>query len=605
MDIDNLVTTECDMQQNICLHFLQTCSRIPKQVSIKRKIKHKWRSETWAEYLKAATDLAQGLSKLGLKKGDRLAIVSDTRYEWAITDVACLSLGGVTVPVYSSNTAEDMEYILNNSAAKILVLENNSAAQKWEKIKNNCPRIESVFQIDASDNAIKSWESIKDDSSSNFNLKSFAEKIDLQDVATIVYTSGTTGKPKGVVLRHEQIISEIDEVFDHLSVTSSDTSLSFLPFSHIFGRCEHWAHIFVGFTMAYAESIEDLRNNLVEISPTFLVAVPRIFEKIYNSVISAAEASPVKHKLFLWAVEVGKKISWFKQKRERIPLKLLLEYKLANKLIFSKLLDKLGGKIRFALSGGAPLNGDIAEFFHASGLLILEGYGLTETCAAFTLNTHVDYKFGSVGKVLPEAVVKLDTDGEILVKSKKVMLEYYKNPEATAEVFTEDGFFRTGDVGKIDDDGFVRITDRKKDLIKTAGGKYIAPQKIEKLLKMNKFVANVLIHGDRKKYVVALITLESESVFAFAKKENIEYKSFSELCDRNEIYQAIREVVAEANSELASFETIKAFHILDHDFSIEEGQLTPSMKVKRKFCDKKYESEISALYGKEASQQVP
>jgi long-chain acyl-CoA synthetase len=593
------------MQKTICHHFLDTCARLGDQTAVKRKVRHKWENISWKEYHEKVRSLAFGLQQAGLKKSERLGIVSDTRFEWAVTDMACLSLGSVLVPIYSSNTAEDMEFILNNAEVKILVLENDLLIEKWNKIKEKCPQVEQVYIIETKQSELPSWDSLGEKASAEFDLKSTINQIDFQDTASIVYTSGTTGMPKGVVLRHEQIMSEINDVFDALSVSDKDTSLSFLPFSHIFGRCEHWGQTYVGFTMAYAENIESLRDNLLEVSPTFLVAVPRIFEKIYNGVISAAEASPVKHKLFLWAVEVGKKISWFKQHKERAPVKLLLEYKLAHKLIFSKLAEKLGGKVRFAISGGAPLNGDIAEFFHAAGLLILEGYGLTETCAAFTLNTAFSYKFGSVGKPLGDSEVKLEADGEILVKSKKVMKEYYKNPEATNEVFTEDGFFRTGDVGKIDEQGFIIITDRKKDLIKTAGGKYIAPQKLEKYLKLSKYVSNVLIHGDKKKYVVALITLDPDTIKAFAEKNNISYNSFEELTDKNEIYQLIREVVAEVNSQLASYETIKAFHILDHDFTIEGGQLTPSLKVKRKKCDQMYEKEIAALYGKEAAQDVP
>ncbi len=285
-------------------------------------------------------------------------------------------------------------------------------------------------------------------------------------------------------------------------------------------------------------------------------------------------------------------------------MKVLLEYKLAQKLVFSKLMEKLGGKVRFAVSGGAPLNGDIAEFFHAAGLLILEGYGLTETCAAVSLNTHLEYKFGSVGIPLGNSEFKLAEDGELLVKSDKVMIEYYNNPEATKETFTEDGFFKTGDVAQIDDKGFVTITDRKKDLIKTAGGKYVAPQKLEKLLKSSKYISNVLIHGDKKKYIVALVTLEEEEILKFAKEKQIEYGSFKELVDKNEIYQLIRRHVAEVNLDLASYESIKAFHILDHDFTIEGGQLTPSLKVKRKHCDNLYTEQIQKLFGNEASQNV-
>lgn len=592
------------MQKNICTHFLKTVSRFPSKVAVKRKVKHKWEEISWQSYSNTVHAIAYQLEQLQFKKGDKLGIISDTRFEWAAFDMASLCLGGITVPIYSSNSAEDTQYILNNAEVSVLIVENDQIFKKWTEIADQCEEVRLVYIIDTKDHPNNSISQLLQPAPNEYSLQESVANISLQDTATIVYTSGTTGKPKGVVLRHEQIMSEIKDAFDQFSVSATDTSLSFLPFSHIFGRCEHWGHSYVGFTMAYAQNIEALRDNLVEISPTFLVAVPRIFEKIYNSVIAAAEASPVKHKLFLWAVEIGKKISWYKQTKENIPIKLLLEYKLAHKLVFSKLAERLGGKVRFAVSGGAPLNGEIAEFFHAAGLLILEGYGLTETCAAITLNSDLHYRFGSVGKPLGDTEIKLDTDGEILIRSKKVMKEYYKNPEATKEVFTEDGFFRSGDVGRIDDRGYLTITDRKKDLIKTAGGKYIAPQKLEKLMKLNKYVSNILIHGDKKKYVIALVTLDPDTITAFAKDKGIAYSSFSELADRNEVYQLIRETVAEVNSQLASYETIKAFHILDHDFTIEGGQLTPSLKVKRKLCDKMYEKEIEGLYGTEASHKV-
>lgn len=589
---------------NIVSRFCQTAIRLDSQTAVKRKINGKWRSHSWREYHEKVESLAYGLKSLGFNKGDRLAIISDTRFEWAATDLACLGLGGVLVPIYASNSKEDIEYILNNCGAKVLVIENPKLLEKFQQVATQCKKVEKVVLIDTLDNTeYESWESIQQKAEEGF-LAQQAEQVSIDDIASIVYTSGTTGKPKGVVLSHKQIMSEITDAFDVFNVTQDDVSLSFLPFSHIFGRCEHWGHAYVGFLMAYAENIESLRDNLVEIQPTFLVAVPRIFEKIYNGVISAAEASPIKHRLFLWALDLGKKVSWHKQYKEQIPMKVLLEYKLAQKLVFSKLMEKLGGKVRFAVSGGAPLNGDIAEFFHAAGLLILEGYGLTETCAAVSLNTHLEYKFGSVGIPLGNSEFKLAEDGELLVKSDKVMIEYYNNPEATKETFTEDGFFKTGDVAQIDDKGFVTITDRKKDLIKTAGGKYVAPQKLEKLLKSSKYISNVLIHGDKKKYIVALVTLEEEEILKFAKEKQIEYGSFKELVDKNEIYQLIRRHVAEVNLDLASYESIKAFHILDHDFTIEGGQLTPSLKVKRKHCDNLYTEQIQKLFGNEASQNV-
>ncbi|MFK8139407.1 MAG: long-chain fatty acid--CoA ligase [Bdellovibrionales bacterium] len=593
------------MSDTICKSFLETSQRLANHVAIKKKVKRKWRSHTWSDYLSRVESCSSLLQNLGLKKGDTMVIISDTRFEWAIADLACMSLGAISVPIYSNSSDEDTKFILEDSNAKIAIIESRSNLKKVKELQVDLKALESIVVLDDLesdiDNKIYNWDESISQLKTKLSLKELLIEQSSTDIASIVYTSGTTGTPKGVVLGHDQLFSEIKDVFSTVDLNEDDTSLSFLPFSHIFGRCEHFGHCYSGFIMAYAESIEALRVNLQEIQPTFLVSVPRVFEKVYNSVISAAESSPIRHKLFLWAVDVGKKVSWFKQNKKPIPIKLFGQYKIADKLVFSKLAQRMGGKLRFAVSGGAPLNQEIAEFFHAAGLLILEGYGLTETSAAVTLNTPLNYKFGSVGQPLQDAEIKIDEDGEVLIKSTKVMREYYNNPEATKKVTTEDGFFRSGDIGKVTQDGFLIITDRKKDLIKTAGGKYVAPQKLCNSLILNKYISNVLIHGDKKKYIVALITLEEEQILSWAEAKNLQTEDYKKLCDSDEVYQLVREIVAEANASLASYETIKAFHVLDHDFTIDGGQLTPSMKVKRKHCDMIYNELIEKLYGPDSS----
>ena len=313
-----------------------------------------------------------------------------------------------------------------------------------------------------------------------------------------------------------------------------------------------------------------------------------------------AEATPLKRKIFKWAMDVGYKISESRIQKRSPDFKTLLEYQAAKKLVFDKFSQRLGGRLRFAVSGGAPLSGEICRFFHAAGLLILEGYGLTETTAAVFVNTPYNYKFGTVGQAVGDVEYKSAEDGEVLVRSKKVMKSYFKNPKATEEVFDSEGYFKTGDIGEVDANGFLKITDRKKDLIKTAGGKFVAPQKLENLLKLDRYISNVLIHGDKKKYIVALITLNSESVTDFAKQNNLAFESFLSLSKHPKIKDLIRNAVAQSNSSLASFETIKNFTILAKDFTIEDGELTSSLKVKRKYCDEKYEPEIRSLYGDDA-----
>lgn len=596
------------MSQTLLHSIFDSRNRPIDKIAVITKKKGRWQKIGWSEHYQNISAVTGAYKQKKMERGDKIAILSDTRYEWCLADLGAMLAGLTAVPIYASNTAEDIAYILNNSEARLLVLEKEEHLNRFLEVKEQCPKVEHIVIFNASSqsqNHAQDWyEFIKEGKQWIAANEDFIEdsvsKSQTSDLASIVYTSGTTGKPKGVILSHEQLWSEISEVFSILSISDKDTSLTFLPFAHILGRVEMWAHAYSGFTMGYAESVERIRPNLKDIKPTFLVAVPRIFEKVYNGVIAQAEASPLKAKLFYWALGVGSQVSMKTLKKEKIPLPTVLQYKIAKKLVFSKLKERLGGQLRIAFSGGAPLSKTIGEFFHAADLLILEGYGLTETTAGLTANTPYDYRFGSVGKPIGEAQVKIAEDGEILAKSKKIMLGYYKNQEATDKVLKE-GWFHTGDIGEFTSDGFLRITDRKKDLIKTAGGKYVAPQRVENLLKLNKYVSNVLVHGDRKKYIVALIAPNIEELENFAKSNNISYSSPGILVENTDIKSIYRDAVSNANSELASFESVKNFHILDHDFTIENGELTPSMKVRRKFCDTKYQTIIDGLYGKDSS----
>lgn len=572
-------------------------------VAVKFKQKGRWEEYTWAEYFNQIEKVAYSLLAIGILPKDKIAIMSNTRLEWAVTDLSILGIKAVTVPVYPNNTPEDTEFILNNSEAKILFIENKTLIKVWKKIKANCPHIKQVisFEYDSpEDQDVIPWHEFKEKGSSlkKENKNTFFDllsKIEPTDEATILYTSGTTGQPKGVLLTHEQIYSEVSEAFPSCGLTKDDICLSFLPYAHILGRVDHLGQVFIGHTLAFAESIEKIKNNLVEIKPTILVSVPRIFEKIYSGIWTQMETQPLKLKLFKWAIEVGTKVSHLKLTYQTIPVKLLIEFELAKKLVLNKITEAFGGRLRFAISGGAPMSREIALFFHSAGILILEGYGLTETTAAICVNTPFNYKFGSVGRPIGDTEIKIANDGEILVKSKKVMKQYYKNPEATNEVFT-DGYFHTGDIGEFLAGGDLKITDRKKDLIKTAGGKYVAPQKLENLLKLHPIISYVLIHGDQKKYIVALVTLNKQLVYEIAKEKNIISDNYQQLVEHPEIQGVVKKAFSETNSQLASYESIKKFTILLNEFTVEGGELTPSLKVKRKFLDKKFQDKIEALY---------
>lgn len=589
--------------KTICHYFVNRAKISPKKTAILKKDQDQWIEISWEEYNNQVLLFASGLSALGVRPGDKVAIMANTRFEWSVTDFAVLCSKAITIPVYQTLLADDLKYILNNSETKVLVLENRSLLKTFLTVKDQCPTVQKVICMDEArqtDEFVMTWDELmalgsqeKEDFKSEFLAR--VESITLDDIASILYTSGTTGNPKGVVLAHEQIMSEVGEVFPLVGITDTDTTLSFLPYAHILGRIEHWGQPFSGYTLAYAESIEKIKGNLAEVKPTFLVAVPRIFEKIYAGIWATMESQVIKSKLFRWALSIGKEVGEHKMNRTPVPLPLLAQYQLADKLVLEKIRQAVGGRLRFAVSGGAPLARDIALFFHACGILILEGYGLTETTAAVTANSPFDYRFGTVGKPIGDTEIKIAADGEILVRSKKVMREYYKNPEATKEAM-DGNWFKTGDIGEFTDTGDLKITDRKKDLIKTAGGKYVAPQKLENLLKLHNFVSNVLIHGDQKKYIVALITLDAAFLQRYAEEKNIPYTQIESITQHPAVLELVRKGVAETNTQLANFETIKRFAVLPKDFTVESGELTPSLKVKRKLLDKKYEKHISALY---------
>lgn len=574
----------------------------------------RWNELNWSAYRALVESIAAGLQTLGVRKGDRVAILSNTRLEWAATDLAILGLGAITIPIYQNSTPEDLSFILENSKTKILICESPAQLKKLTELLKPLKSIEKIICFESAPKADGQLAQKSIDASGYVTLEDVQfrgetalkhsptlyelalRELNLNDTATIIYTSGTTGRPRGVVITHTQALSEVSDAFPLLGVTVRDRSLCFLPYAHILGRVEIWGHGLTGYTMAFAEGIDRLKDNLVEVKPTIMMAVPRVFEKIYNGILAQAEVSTLKSKVFHWALATGREMSQYKVEKQPVPLELALRYRLAKKLVFDSISDRMGGRLRFAICGGAPMSRSIAEFFHAAGLLILEGYGLTETTAAVAVNTPFDYRFGTVGKGIGDVRFKIADDGEILVHSKKVMKEYLDDPVATAEVLI-DGWFHTGDIGELSTEGYLRITDRKKDLIKTAGGKYVAPQKLEGLLKSSRFISQVHIHGDQKKYIVALLTLNMDSLRTWAQDNDIATKSRDELVANPKVKELLKAAVAETNSHLASFETIKNFALLPRDFTIESGELTPSLKVKRKVVDQNYKNMIDALYG--------
>lgn len=572
-------------------HLLGIGRRDPSRIAIAYKAKGQWIKLNWIEYEKQIHLIASALLQQGLEKGDRVVVMSNTRYEWSVCDWACMGLGLVVVPIYSNSSQDDISFILKDSKPRLVFCETDHQ----KKILAEATPFEQgrlisfqsdflAFQLSGEKGLIPSQKTFRER----------CESTTLDDLATLVYTSGTTGQPKGVMITHRQIISEVTEAFQYVGVLDSDRSLSLLPYSHILGRVEHWGNLIIGFEMYFAESIERVRSNLIEARPTIMVAVPRIFEKIYVALLSQLESSPLKSKMFSAALSVGKEVSRRKQKRSAISPLLFAKYQVAKRLVLNKLSLAFGGRLRFAVSGGAALSKEICEFFHACDLLLLEGYGLTESTAAICVNAPHDYYFGSVGKPLPDVQIKFAEDGEILVKSNKVMKGYYNRPEESAQVL-KDGYLHTGDIGHQLPSGHIQITDRKKDLIKTANGKYVAPQKLETLLSLHPFVSHALIHGDQRKYVVALISPNLLELKKFAEQNGLP-PSVRELLEIKSIQSAFKNHLAQVNSQLASHEAIKRFQVLENEFTIDSGELTPSLKIKRRFCEKKYKTELDALY---------
>ncbi len=594
-------------EQSLACMFWNRVEKSAGSPAQKFKQQGTWKTLTWREVGSAVRELAAGLAALGRRPGDAVGLLSTSRAEWVQADFAIFSAGCVTIPIYPTYPPDLIEYIVNDAGVKTLIVEDPTQLAKVLEVDKAMPGLEQIVIMQGYEGREPSprtftWEALRrlgreKADSLKAELANRVDGIKRDDVATIVYTSGTTGPPKGVVQTHGNHLSALESAAQTTSIAEGDVHLLFLPLAHSFARLESFIGVHRGLCTAFAESIDKLRENLPETQPHFICSVPRVFEKVYAGAMARAEGgSPVKRKIFNWAVAIGKEVSRLKQANRPVPTALALQYKLAEKLVFSKMQAALGGRLRFAVSGGAPLSREIAEFFHAAGILILEGYGLTETCPVLTNNREDAYKFGSVGKPLPGVDVKIAADGEILGRGGNIAKGYFKKTEATREVFLEDGWFATGDIGRFDEDGFLFITDRKKDLIVTAGGMNIAPQNIENLLKGDPFISQVMVHGDRRPYPVALITLNPEELAKFAREQGIMAGDPSVLAKHPKVVERVQRTVDHKNSELQSYAKIKKFVILPEDFTVENGALTPTLKVKRKVISERHRPVLDALY---------
>jgi long-chain acyl-CoA synthetase len=568
-----------------------------------------WRSLTHQELVQRVRRAGLALKRLGVRRGDRVAILSENRPGWLVADFACLAIGATDVPLYPSLPARQIHYILTDSGAVAIFVSTAPQLAKIVEIRSGLPDLQHVIAMDLDARApgvvglaelyAMGAEAEAAGEGADFQADALAARPD--DVATIIYTSGTTGDPKGVMLTHDNIWSNVVNALRVFRIGPEDSALSFLPLSHIFERMAgHYTMFYAGTTISYAESIDTVPQNLLEVSPTVVTSVPRLYEKMYARVLENALAGgAVKKRIFFWARSVADRWADHKLAGSEPPRAVRWQYALAQRLVFSKLKARTGGRLRFFISGGAPLAADIAKFFYAAGLPILEGYGLTETSPVICVNLLERPRIGTVGPPLPGVEVRIAPDGEILTRGRHVMKGYYNKPEATREVLEPDGWFHTGDIGTLDADGCLRITDRKKDLIVTAGGKNVAPQPIEGMVKKNKYVANAVMLGDQRKFCIMLVVPNFEHLDAWARYKNLAYADHRGLIRLPEVQSKMEREVLKMLSNLASYETPKKLLLLEQDFSIENGDLTPTLKVRRRIVEKKYQRQIDALYREE------
>ena len=565
----------------------------------------RWVSVSSDEMLARAKHIAAGLYAIGIRHGDRVALLSDSRVEWTLTDAGCLFAGAVDVPIYPTLTPPQVRYILQDSGSSALFLANREKFVELKEILVDCPKIKQVIFFDSRDVTPADGLRLARLEEMGRELEQrdpglvdrLVAQTTPQELATLIYTSGTTGEPKGVMLTHANLISNLIDSSGHLEVGEQDTVLSVLPLSHVYERQAMYMYLHHGMAVYFAESLQTVGANLKEVQPTILVGVPRMFEKIYARIREHAdEAGKLSATLLSWSVAVARDYAGYFNKHHSIPVALKFKHWIASKLVFEKWRQAFGGKIRLLLSGGAALPDELARLYIGAGIPIIQGYGLTETSPVITASTLEDYRVGTVGRAIPHVEMRIASDGEIEVRGPNVMHGYYNKPEETRAAFTADGWFKTGDIGMIDADGYLRITDRKKELFKTSGGKYIAPQPIEQAIKASRFVSQVVLVGAERKFPAALIVPEWEQLESYCKLKGIEVKSRSELCRHPRIIDLLQRQIDAVTPNLARFERIKKIALLENEFTIEGGELTPTLKVKRRVIDQKYRDVIEKLY---------
>jgi long-chain acyl-CoA synthetase len=596
--------------------FAATVERVPDRPALRSKRGGTWQSMTWSELGRKARVVAAELVARGIDPGDRVAIFGNTREEWVIADIAVTLAGAITVPVYQTLIGDQVAYILADSGAKVLFAEDGSFVTRLLETG----ALDAIGAIVVFDDARLSglpanvraktltWRTLVTRGETREpaeleRLRAREASVKPGDLATIVYTSGTTGPPKGVMLTHGNFAFETSSLAQAVDLRSEDEQLLFLPMAHIFAKILVALQIRVGSSTAFAESLIKALENAVEVNPTYMACVPRLYEKIYAVANEkAAQQGTIKNKVFHWATSVGRQVAKLTERGGNVDGLLDAQHHYADKLVLKQIRERFGKRLRLAISGGAPLAKELAEWFHGAGVRVLEGYGLTETTAATNINRLNRYRFGSVGPALPGVEVKIAPDGEVVMRGPNIMKGYWHKDADTREAIDADGWFHSGDIGVIDVEGFLTITDRKKDIIVTAGGKNVAPQNIENLLKQSPYISQAMVYGDRRPYLVALVTLDADAMTRFARETGRD-ADLAKLAEDSEVRARLQLEIDAVNRKLSQFETIKKFAILAQDFTIEGGDLTPTLKVKRKVVTERHRAKIDAMYEGDASRE--
>lgn len=590
-------------------NFFDTAHRYSSKPALKEKVDGVYRSMTYQEMKERVEQVAAFLIKAGMRPGERMALLSENRPEWPICDMGLISAGLVNVPIYPTLTAAQLAYILNDSECKVIIVSRPAQLQKVKRIAGECPKLKGVILLDDIPpgkhiEGLKIFDYKTVISEGEVALKERRPELDARmaqarpdDLVSIVYTSGTTAQPKGVMLSHRNFASNASDANEALQIDFTDTLLSFLPLSHVLERVVNYVVQLTGATIAYAESIDTLATNMQEVQPTTFVAVPRVFEKIHSRIMQTIEhEKPLKRRVFYWALDLGKQLAELRIRGQEIPRLLTQKHALAQRLIFSKIQERTGGQVKFAVSGGAPLMPELAEFFFAVGIDIYEGYGLTETSPVICVNRAGAVRFGSVGQPIRNVEVKIADDGEILTRGPHVMRGYLNQPEATAEVIDENGWFHTGDIGEISEEGFLRITDRKKEIIVMSNGKNVAPQPVENRLKSSKYIEQAVMVGNNQKYIGALIYPNLDALEFWAQNEGLEYGHPKALLKDEAVYKFMRKEINRITREFARFEQIKKFTFIEEELTQDNGCLTPTLKFKRRIINERYQDKINELF---------